>query len=349
VLELRPDHLEANRSVSAIQARLSSGVTGRELDLSVREHANIVAKIRSSIETTFTARGSATPTEDYLQRHSYMRYNRSIGSILPWIGQHIDLPRSEVIEVGCGTGSTLVGLGMNCQQVHGYDIDEAVLEVCATRAQAFGVENISLHLCEPEKLHEEMAARHGKGIVDAILLYAVLEHLSPAERLEAISNSWELLRSDGLLVIVEAPNRLSYFDWHTSQLPFFHQLPLELQRLYFHRSPRSAFVNAMNSALASGGAEHLDTALTRFGQSISYHEFELALGSLAGLVIDDGSHPLVDRVLTAAERIGEDALRSFIETSKAPVPRGFDRANITVILRKPGAGHPPSSLPQVGL
>lgn len=334
LLGLRPHHDEAKRSMAAVQARKESGVVGRELDLSRPDDAAIIATVRQAIEEAISKSGASQPTEDYLQRHSYMRFNRSIGNILPWIGRHIDFKSSEVIEVGCGTGSTLIGLAMNSRHVHGYDIDTVVLEACAARARAFGVDNLTLHLCPSDQLHTEMANRHVDG-VDAILLYAVLEHLTPSERLEALKNTWNLLRPNGLLVVVEAPNRFSYFDWHTSQLPFFHQLPLELQRLYFDRSARVAYVDSMKRALAAGGDTGLDEALTRFGQSISYHEFELAIGQLDGLVVDDVGHPLVDRVLTGAERIGASMLRTYIETFDVPVPRGFDRPNISVILKKP--------------
>ena len=291
--------------------------------------------IRGALERASAEGGGSPPDEEYLKRHSYMRYNRSIGNLLPWIGRHLDLASSDVIEVGCGTGSTLVGLAMNARHAHGYDIDPIVLETCSARARAFGLDNVSLHLSPPDQIQSEMARQHPQG-VDAILLYAVLEHLTPSERLEAIANTWDLVRPNGLLIVIEAPNRFNYFDWHSTQLPFFHQLPKELQRLYFDRSPRAPYVTAMSQALASGGETALDEALTRFGQSLSYHEFELTLGPLDGLVVDDGDHPLVDRVFTRNELIGEDALRRFIVDWEIPVPRGFDRANINVILRRPG-------------
>ncbi len=146
---------------------------------------------------------------------------------------------------------------------------------------------------------------------------------------------WTLLRPGGVLAIVEAPNRLTYFDWHTSQIPFFQQLPIELQAQYYDRSPLDGFVSTMRTAVDSGGAEAVQDRLRRWGQSVSFHDFEVIFGDLSELVISDGSHLLVERYKPAIERRGERALREFLDSEGIEIPRGFDRATIDVILQKP--------------
>ena len=73
---------------------------------------------------------------------------------------------------------------------------------------------------------------------DMVLLFAVLEHLTQEERIRYLSFIWhEILRPGGYLIVVDTPNRLSYFDEHTSVMPFFHLLPPYLALRYFDRSP----------------------------------------------------------------------------------------------------------------
>ena len=49
------------------------------------------------------------------------------------------------------------------------------------------------------------------------------------ERLRSLQVASRMLVDDGVLCIIEAPNRLWPFDSHTADLPFFHWLPDELR------------------------------------------------------------------------------------------------------------------------
>ena len=75
-----------------------------------------------------------------------------------------------------------------------------------------------------------------------------------------------------MLAIVETPNRLWFFDEHTSQLPFFNWLPDDLAFRYSRYSPRVAF-NDLYRDLTSDALEHF----LRRGRGASYHEFEIAI------------------------------------------------------------------------
>jgi hypothetical protein len=118
-------------------------------------------------------------------------------------------------------------------------------------------------------------------------------------------------------------------------LPFFHMLPRELQARYCTRSPRQEFVTTVSRCLEERGAAAADEMLTRWGQSVSYHDFELAFGALDNLVVADGFHPLLERDKPAREKKGEHALQQFIDDEQLAVPRAFTRANIDVVLQKP--------------
>src|SRR5947207_646218 len=73
--------------------------------------------------------------------------------------------------------------------------------------------------------------------------YASLEHLTLEERLQAMKRTWQMLSPGGLWCAIEIPNRLWYYDSHTSQLPFFMWLPDELAFAYSRFSPRESYRN----------------------------------------------------------------------------------------------------------
>jgi S-adenosylmethionine-dependent methyltransferase len=91
-----------------------------------------------------------------------------------------------------------------------------------------GQTNIEVRVINADTLLAQLSANHPPDTADAVLLYAVLEHQHPLERLETLTRCWDLLRPGGVLIVVETPNRIVYFDPHTSLLPFFAMLPPEV-------------------------------------------------------------------------------------------------------------------------
>lgn len=115
---------------------------------------------------------------------------------------------------------------------------------------------------------------------DLVVFPASLEHMTLEERLEAIRTTWEMLPTGGLWCLLETPNRLWFFDQHTSRLPFFHWLPDDLALLYAQHSPRLSFRAKFGTP---DGAAWLD--LARAGRGVSFHELEVAVGPLARLEV----------------------------------------------------------------
>ncbi len=97
------------------------------------------------------------------------------------------------------------------------------------------------------------------------------------ERLTSLQAAWQLLADDGILCIIEAPNRLWLFDDHTADLPFFHWLPDEIALEYLKRTPRYQ-ASAFDTTSHDAGVE-----LARRGRGVSYHDIELALGPISDL------------------------------------------------------------------
>jgi S-adenosylmethionine-dependent methyltransferase len=196
-----------------------------------------------------------------------------------------------------------------------------------------GLTNVDLQLVDAATAIDDIAARHPAGSVDVVLLYAVLEHQTLEERLECIDMSWKLLRDGGVLVVVESPNRLALWDYHTSLLPFFHQLPDDLALRYLDRSPRDAFTSSMRQALAESDDSGM-LALARWGRGVGSHEFELVLGELDELIVADGYE---DEIVAWFPVETEDRLLdAFFAAKDITTPRAFTRHVLNFILRKGG-------------
>ncbi len=91
---------------------------------------------------------------------------------------------------------------------------------------------------------------------------------------------WQGLKPGAIMGVVDTPNRLWYFDDHTSNLPFFHWLPEEIALGYTARCDRD-LIKDLYKLPASEGA----IGLQRWGRGISYHDFELALDGLPPMKI----------------------------------------------------------------
>ena len=98
------------------------------------------------------------------------------------------------------------------------------------------------------------------------------------ERIETLKKCEKILNKGGYLIIIEAPNRLWYFDSHTSELPFFQWLPDNLAYLYSKHSPKVTF---RENYLDNNYKELI--GFLRRGRGVSYHEFELAFDNLSKL------------------------------------------------------------------
>ena len=192
----------------------------------------------------------------------YGRLREFRSTIIPWIETVFNLEGRGVLEIGAGTGASTVALAEQGARVEALDVQSESVNYARKRLLAYG-------------LTAEVVVRNGAeieyadGSFDVVMFWASLEHMTYRERQESLFRSWRALKPDGYLVVVEVPNRLWYFDNHTSCLPFFHWLPDELATQYARQSPRQRFVKAMGAS---------PSELARSGRGVSYHEFELSIG-----------------------------------------------------------------------
>lgn len=278
-----------------------------------------------------------------LDDHVFKRYEECQAHLVPWIKRVFPLTEAVMIEIGCGTGSSTAALAPLVKHVHGYDIAEASVRAAKRRFEILGLSHLAtFHCLPPDQIlaavvaNSPVCARDAEGCevrcVDAVLIYAVLEHQTIAERLLTLRTCWQLLRPGGILIVADTPNRLTYFDAHTSSLPFFHMLPDEIAVPYASRSPRAGLRESIAGAAMRGDIAATET-LARWGRGVSYHEFELALGDLSNLVVADGFAPEMSSWLGWSEE--EEILHNYWKHKGIAVPVGFCRRTVDVILRKP--------------
>lgn len=252
-----------------------------------------------------------------LQDHLSGRMNRAREQIVPWVSEQVALAGKRVLEIGCGTGSSTVAFVEQKALVTAYDLDEKSVVVARDRLAAHGLEaDVRLQATQPD------------GQFDVILMYAVLEHMTLAERLGAIREAWDKLPAGGLLVVVETPNRLWYYDDHTAMTNFFLWLPDDLALLYAKRTPRPRYVDV---------TDPID--FVRWGRGVSFHDFEIALDlPCAELPVIGALTPWLRRQ-TRTHRLGlNDLDRRWERTLKEIHPamhEGFTTTYLDLILRKP--------------
>lgn len=145
-----------------------------------------------------------------------------------WLMPLLNLDGTRVVEVGCGTGSQSAVMAEQGALVLGIDVSTARVDAARQRCQVLGITGAEFVQREASAVNDEVRAR---GPFETALLFAVLEHQRPLERLATLRACWESLVPGGHLIIRDTPNRLTWTDRHTSLLPFFLTLPEDVARV----------------------------------------------------------------------------------------------------------------------
>jgi len=268
-----------------------------------------------------------------LIEHVSLRYQQCLQILMPWLEKHGSLAGAEVVEIGCGSGSSTAAFAGRVGHVHAYDINARAIDAARERLRILGLANATFHHVKPHETALQVERNHAG--VDLVVLYAVLEHQTVPERLATLRAGWEVLRPGGLLLVTDTPNRLCYRHFHTSDLPFFDMLPMELALPLTERSPRAEFREGMRAALRIS-QERATEVLARWGTGVSHHEFEAVLGDLGPLVVGDGWEPEI--LAHRPMRLEEELLLAYFVRAGLDVPLGFARVSLDLLLRKPDTG-----------
>jgi S-adenosylmethionine-dependent methyltransferase len=258
------------------------------------------------------------------------RYLASRRHAIPWLDDAIGLAGKTVVELGCGTGSSTVALAERGAHVVAIDIDGPSVAAARHRVDAHQVEGVSIVQCDADQILERALDHRA----DLYVLFAVLEHLTELERYDTLHGLWNALAPGGSIAVIETPNRLSYFDSHSSELDFVHLLPDDLAFRLRNQSPRQAYRDVMGQAVEMQSEQEAHVVRVRFGLGASYHEFVAAIDEpLDEIVIADGYE---DAILSwFGTNLEETTLRSYMLERDMAVPMAFARPVLNLVLRKP--------------
>jgi S-adenosylmethionine-dependent methyltransferase len=204
-----------------------------------------------------------------LSNHMLGRLSTDRERVIPWLNDAKALKGTRVLEIGCGTGASTVALTEQGAIVTAVDVNAGNVEAARARLDLYGL-SADFVVANATELHQ----RFSPGSFDLIVFFATLEHLTYGERMTAMRGTWSMLKGGQLWAVVETPNRLWWFDDHTSCLPFYHWLPDELALDYAPYSERQ-FMKEYRDA-PRNEATSLD--LARRGRGVSFHEFDLTMG-----------------------------------------------------------------------
>lgn len=262
-----------------------------------------------------------------LEEHIEQRMLGVENQLIPWLTEVVELKNKTIVEIGCGTGSMTIPFAMRSKKIIACDVWEAI-EVAKTRAKLFCCKNVLFKLNNFHWLSEDASVEDffcDVGEFDIITLDAVLEHLTIGERLRLLKFAWERLKSDGIMVICETPNRLAYFDSHTYLTHFFHSLPDELARQYALKfSKRTTLIDELKQ-------RDWQTRLYKSGRGVSYHEFELAIDFNQVNVLADGTSPYL---APENEHSYYGLLRNILKSELPHIPKGFSTEWINLVIKK---------------
>lgn len=278
------------------------------------------------------------PVDDYLstdvgqkdlEGHVRSRLEIDRRSRIPWLDDVSTLRGATILEIGCGTGSSTVALVEQGAVVVGVDIDAGFLKVAEDRCSAYGLEArfIQSNATEIEA--------HTKGEnFDFIIFFASLEHMTVDERLKSLRCAWDRLSSGKYLVVTDTPNRLWYFDFHTSLTPFFFWLPDDLAFLYSGRTPREIYNRVFQTQ-----TDDARVRFNRWGRGVSFHDFELAFEIPAAELPIAGCMTSFLRKQTNSARLYRRSVAGRYEVLLSEicpgVHQGFCLQNLDLVFRKP--------------
>ena len=210
-----------------------------------------------------------------LENHLSRRLETARSRIIPWLDEVRSLRDASILEIGCGTGCSTVALAEQGAKVTAIDVDGPSLVVAGERCRAYGLDVAFVH-ANATQVEELFPGRH----FDWIIFDAALEHMITGERLSAMRSTWKMLDNGALWSVIETPNRLWYFDAHTSLLPFHMWLPDELAFEYSRFSPRENYRELYRLYSDESRLHFL-----RRGRGVSFHEFELTMKPASDLKV----------------------------------------------------------------
>ena len=170
-----------------------------------RRFRDISPDIAMNISEMLISENGARPGDEIdLYEHLTGRLTDDRYSVVPWIDDAYPLDGASVLEIGSGTGASTVALGEQGALITGVDVDATALKVARARCQAYNIK-VDFHCINGAEIPRAFCNK----TFDIVIFFAVLEHMTLDERLEAIKITWKRpALAEFSWRVAETPNRL---------------------------------------------------------------------------------------------------------------------------------------------
>ncbi|CDX46163.1 hypothetical protein MPLDJ20_80229 [Mesorhizobium plurifarium] len=180
------------------------------------------------------------------------------------------------VEIGCGTGNKSLSINDLFGQYVGIDLLADQINEARQRSHSLNQNNVEFIAENAVRVLNNFNAFGLPSKIDLLILYAVLEHLTPNERMDVLSLADDVIQSGGHVLIMESPNRLLPFDSHTTGSHFFNWLP---DRMAFDFAKSETKRSELVQGFGEWTGERSRESLYRIGRGVSFHDLEQALTS----------------------------------------------------------------------
>ncbi len=238
----------------------------------------------------------------------------------------------KVVEIGCGAGSVTHAFTEIFKNVDAFEIDLQMFELCLERKKAYGLDNLELHHLPPADVVAAAVSAAEPGSV--FMLFAVLEHMIEDERLATLSGLWKAMDPqtgipDAHIYVGNTPNRLSWQDLHTHEIPFLVGLPDKTAHRYLGLHPDLKLASHLLQSHVQGGEEGFALTRARRGLGVSFHDFEIAFEG-----VDLDTCVILPDIVKPWQ--SHDALlMSFLLSENIKVPVCFGVRDMNFMLKRP--------------
>jgi len=248
--------------------------------------------------------------------------------MIPWLDRARSLSGCRVLEIGCGMGASTVAIAEQGCHVTAVDISQESLQFAEERCKSLGLP-VDFLVANATEVSRLLSGQK----FDFIIFYASLEHMTHEERISSMRETWGMLNKGDFWCIAGTPNRLWPYDYHTAYLPFYYWLSDDLAFAYSNRSGRSGFHELYKEPTPDNMLHFL-----RRGRGLSYHEFDLAFGSISELDVVScmGIEWQQLRWFNKwrSRFTAEHHCESFLNRFAPHIHRGFFRKSLDLIIRK---------------
>ncbi|TGQ79500.1 MAG: class I SAM-dependent methyltransferase [Mesorhizobium sp.] len=180
------------------------------------------------------------------------------------------------VEIGCGTGNKSLSINDLFGRYIGIDLLKDQIHEANRRARSLRQENLFFVAENAVRVLKNPSAFGIPDEIDLLVLYAVIEHLTPTERADVLALADDVIGRGGHVLIMESPNRLLPFDSHTTEAHFFNWLP---DRLAFEFAKTEAKRSEIVAEFDSWSGERSTEQLYRIGRGVSFHDLEQVFSS----------------------------------------------------------------------